>query len=86
MTAGRHVFNALVWKYGWRLIQKSHGLSDVMRYRKPDSDIKYHTVELSRPIAGAHKHSEKREFITTWVKDGVDFEHFYPNYDGIKEL
>jgi hypothetical protein len=86
MTAGRHVFNALVWKHGWRLIQKSRGLSKVMRYRRPDTSDECQAVELSRPVSGAHEHSEKREFITTWVKDGVAFEHFNPNYDGIKEL
>ena len=71
MTAGRHVFNALVWKNGWRLIQKSRGLSEVMRYRKPVSAIDYHAVEISRHVAGAHKHRKKREYLTTWVKEGV---------------
>jgi len=59
-------------------IQKSRGLSEVMRYRKPDSAIDYRAVEISRPVAGAHKHSKKREYITTWVKDGIKFEHYYP--------
>ena len=43
-------------------------------------------VEISRPEAGANKQSEKHEYTTTWVKEGVKFEHFYPNYEGIKEL
>jgi hypothetical protein len=59
MTTGRHVFNALVWKHGWRLIQKSRGLTAVMRYNKP-STIDCQAVELSRPVAGAHKNSEER--------------------------
>jgi hypothetical protein len=34
----------------------------------------------------ANKQNEKREYTITWVKKGVKFEHFYPNYEGIKEL
>jgi hypothetical protein len=49
MTAGRHVFNALVWKYGWRRIQKSRGLSQIMRYRRPDTADECQAVEISRP-------------------------------------
>jgi hypothetical protein len=79
-------FNALARIYGWRLIQKSRGLSDVMRYVRPHSEIDCIAVELSCPVAGTHKQSEMREYTTTWVKDGVTFEHFYPNYEGIKEL
>jgi len=86
MTAGRHVFNALVWKHGWRLIQKSRELSRVMRYIKPPTPISYHAVEISRPIPGANKNCEKREFIPTWVKEGVKFEHWYPSDTGIKEF
>lgn len=86
MTAGRHVFNALVWKYGWRLIQKSRGLSDAMRYHKPISAIDYYAVEISRPMAGTHKHSELREYTTTWVKEGVKFEHFYPSDEEIRPI
>lgn len=85
MTAGRYVFNALVWKYGWRLIQKSRGLSKVMRYKK-HSTINCQAVELSPPVAGAHKQNEERNYTTVWVKKGVEFKHWYPNYDGIKEL
>jgi hypothetical protein len=80
MTACRHVFNALVWKHGWRLIQKSRGLTAVMRYNKP-STIDCQAVELSHPEAGAHKNSEKRDYTTTWVKKGVEFEHSYPSYE-----
>ena len=47
MTAGRHVFNALVWKYGWRLIQKLRGLSQIMRYRRPDTADECQAVEIS---------------------------------------
>lgn len=84
MTAGRHVFNALVWKHGWRLIQKSRGLSKVMRYTKTDTDTVYHAVEISRPLGGANTQCKKREYFTTWVKDGVEFEHFYPSDIGEK--
>jgi hypothetical protein len=35
---------------------------------------------------GAHKNSEKREYITTWVKDGGKFENWNPSYAGLKEL
>ncbi len=86
MTAGRHVFNALVWKYGWRLIQKSRGLSNIMRYRKPISDIEYQAVELSRPLPGANAQNERREYTTMWVKDGMKFEHQFPDYSLIKSL
>jgi len=86
MTAGRHVFNALVWKYGWRLIQKSRELSKVMRYCKRDTDINYQAVEISRPVPGVNKECKKREFFTAWVKEGVKFEHFYPNDSEIREF
>lgn len=86
MTAGRHVFNALVWKHGWRLIQKSRGLSQIMRYKKPDSAIVYHAVEKSCPVPGANKQYKKREYYTTWVKEGVEFEHWYPDTVEIKSL
>ena len=36
--------------------------------------------------AGADTLIEKHEFTTTWVKEGVKFEHFYPNYKVQKEL
>lgn len=78
MTAGRYVFNALAWKYGWRLIQKSNHLSEVMKYKKPEGVVKYYAVELSRPVAGAHKNSELRDYQTMWVKPGTTFEHQYP--------
>ena len=69
MTAGRYVFYALVWKYHWRLIQKSNLLSSVMAYKKKKEDtIEYHAVDLSRPVAGTHSQSEHREFITVWQK------------------
>jgi hypothetical protein len=68
MTAGRFIFYALVWKYGWRLVQKSNVLSSVMAYRKKSDDTEYCAVELSRPVAGAHSHSEHREFITVWER------------------
>lgn len=68
MTPGRYIFYALVWKYGWRLVQKSNRLSQVMAYHKKSDDTEYCAVELSRPVAGAHKHSECREFITVWER------------------
>lgn len=68
MTPGRYVFYALVWKYHWRLVQKSNRLAQVMKYTRKDQDTEYQAVELSRPIAGAHKHSEHREFITVWER------------------
>ena len=46
MTVGRQVFNSRVWKYGWRLVQKSRGQSEVMRYHNPDSEINCIAVEL----------------------------------------
>jgi hypothetical protein len=57
-----------------------------MRYRRPVTADECQAVEISRPEAGANKQSETREYTTTWVKEGVKFEHFYPNYEGIKEL
>lgn len=70
MTAGRHLFNALVWKYGWRLIQKLRGLSEVMRYKKPILAIDYHAVDISRPVPGTPRHSELRDYTTIWIKKG----------------
>ena len=40
----RYVFNAPVRKNGWHLLQKPHGLSVVMRYRKPVFVIGYHAA------------------------------------------
>jgi len=78
MTAGRYVFYALAWKYGWRLILKSNRLSQIMKYRpKPrpvkDDDgneavIVYDSVELSSPVAGSRKGSGAREFRTVWER------------------
>lgn len=69
MTPGRYIFYALVWKYGWRLVQKSARLSQVMAYHREESDdTEYCAVELSRPAAGAHQHSECREFVTIWER------------------
>jgi hypothetical protein len=67
MTPGRYIFYALVWKYGWRLVQKSNRLSKIMAYHKSD-DTEYCAVELSRPVAGAHKNSECREHIIVWER------------------
>jgi hypothetical protein len=39
--------DTFVWKYGWRRIQTSRGLSEVMRYRKPVFAIDYHAVGIS---------------------------------------
>jgi len=41
-----------------------------MAYHKKESDeTEYCAVELSRPVAGAHLHSEHREFITVWERE-----------------
>jgi hypothetical protein len=68
MTAGRYVFYALVWKYHWRLIQKSNYLSSVMAYRKKKDEIEYIAVDLSLPIGGPHPKSGHRDFVTVWQK------------------
>lgn len=81
MTAGRHVFNALAWKYGWRLIQKSNRLSAVMKYKKPVDRVDYYAVEISRPVAGSHKGSGLREYTTRWTKPDTVFERKEPYFN-----
>jgi hypothetical protein len=77
--------DTFVWKYGWRLIQKSRSLSEVLRYRKPVFAIDCHAVEISWSVAGAHKHSELREYVTVWNPDGT-FKHHYPSDEPLKEI
>jgi hypothetical protein len=43
-------------------------------------------VELSHPVMSAHKRSEKREYVITWVKVGVKFEHEYPENCVVKSI
>jgi hypothetical protein len=35
---------------------------------------------------GEKLHSLRELSTTTWVKEGLKFEHFYPNNEGVKEL
>jgi len=48
--------------------------------------IEFTAIELSRPVPGAHKQSELREYSTTWIKEGAEFVHWYPDYENIKEI
>ena len=48
-----------------------------MRYDRP-ATINCQAVELSRPVAGAHKQNEERNYTTVWVKKGVEFKHWNP--------
>jgi hypothetical protein len=57
-----------------------------MRYRKPAFAIDYHAVEISRHVAGANKRSEKGGYVTMWVKEGVIFEHRYPENCVMREF
>jgi hypothetical protein len=64
MTAGRHVFNALVWKNHWRLFGATKDLADVMRYNKNENLIDWFAVELR---------TEDGECQTIWEKEGSTF-------------
>jgi hypothetical protein len=82
MTAGRHVFNALAWKYHWRLIQKSNRLSAVMKYQKPADGVDYYAVEISRPVAGSQAGANLNDYVTVWAKAGTTYERVLPIDEG----
>lgn len=49
LTPGELVFNALVWKYQYRIFGSSRHLSQIMKYNKPPTPIHYNT-DYGTPI------------------------------------
>jgi hypothetical protein len=65
----RGAFYEIILPITGGLCRSLTGLFAIMKCQKKESDIEYTAVELLRPVAGVHKDSEHREFITVWQKE-----------------
>jgi len=61
-SAGELVFNALVWKYQWRLFGASRNLTKVMAYtKKKDDNTKWYATEILNASGEDHLVWQLRE-------------------------